>query len=427
MDATFYLSIAGLAILVILSGMFSATETSFTSASKIKLKKMEEEGNAKATRTISLLEQYDKLLTTILVGNNLVNIMSSSLCTLIFTESFGSVGVMYATVFMLVVILTVGEITPKVLAKSRPEKFALLFTPMMLFVSKVFAPITWIFQKVSTSVTEAVNDGDETPTLTEEELMIMVDEIEEEGELEETERDLIKSAIRFDDKTVTEILTPRVDILGVDRNATMEDVKSLFIHSGFSRLPVYEDTVDKIIGVVYSKDFFARYFMSNRDERIDSIIRRVRCIPESTSVATALSEIQKSTVQMLVVIDDYGGTVGIVSLEDVLEELVGEIWDESDEIEYDVVKDADGTFIAKGDANINNLMEEIERRFDLEDYDGSTIGGFIQYKRNRSPIIGDRISVESLDFTVTSVRNRRIKFAKIHVRDPEGTAPEDNP
>ncbi|MDD7423407.1 MAG: hemolysin family protein [Candidatus Methanomethylophilaceae archaeon] len=427
MDATFYLSIAGLAILVILSGMFSATETSFTSASKIKLKKMEEEGNAKATRTISLLEQYDKLLTTILVGNNLVNIMSSSLCTLIFTESFGSVGVMYATVFMLVVILTVGEITPKVLAKSRPEKFALLFTPMMLFVSKVFAPITWIFQKVSTSVTEAVNDGDETPTLTEEELMIMVDEIEEEGELEETERDLIKSAIRFDDKTVAEILTPRVDILGVDRNATMEDVKSLFIHSGFSRLPVYEDTVDKIIGVVYSKDFFARYFMSNRDERIDSIIRRVRCIPESTSVATALSEIQKSTVQMLVVIDDYGGTVGIVSLEDVLEELVGEIWDESDEIEYDVVKDADGTFIAKGDANINNLMEEIERRFDLEDYDGSTIGGFIQYKLNRSPIIGDRISVESLDFTVTSVRNRRIKFVKINVRDPEGTDPEDNP
>lgn len=427
MDATFYLSIAGLAILVILSGMFSATETSFTSASKIKLKKMEEEGNAKATRTISLLEQYDKLLTTILVGNNLVNIMSSSLCTLIFTESFGSVGVMYATVFMLVVILTVGEITPKVLAKSRPEKFALLFTPMMLFVSKVFAPITWIFQKVSTSVTEAVNDGDETPTLTEEELMIMVDEIEEEGELEETERDLIKSAIRFDDKTVAEILTPRVDILGVDRNATMGDVKSLFIHSGFSRLPVYEDTVDKIIGVVYSKDFFARYFMSNRDERIDSIIRRVRCIPESTSVATALSEIQKSTVQMLVVIDDYGGTVGIVSLEDVLEELVGEIWDESDEIEYDVVKDADGTFIAKGDANINNLMEEIERRFDLEDYDGSTIGGFIQYKLNRSPIIGDRISVESLDFTVTSVRNRRIKFVKINVRDPEGTDPEDNP
>ena len=427
MDATFYLSIAGLAILVILSGMFSATETSFTSASKIKLKKMGEEGNAKATRTISLLEQYDKLLTTILVGNNLVNIMSSSLCTLIFTESFGSVGVMYATVFMLVVILTVGEITPKVLAKSRPEKFALLFTPMMLFVSKVFAPITWIFQKVSTSVTEAVNDGDETPTLTEEELMIMVDEIEEEGELEETERDLIKSAIRFDDKTVAEILTPRVDILGVDRNATMEDVKSLFIHSGFSRLPVYEDTVDKIIGVVYSKDFFARYFMSNRDERIDSIIRRVRCIPESTSVATALSEIQKSTVQMLVVIDDYGGTVGIVSLEDVLEELVGEIWDESDEIEYDVVKDADGTFIAKGDANINNLMEEIERRFDLEDYDGSTIGGFIQYKLNRSPIIGDRISVESLDFTVTSVRNRRIKFVKINVRDPEGTDPEDNP
>jgi len=177
---------------------------------------------------------------------------------------------------------------------------------------------------------------------------------------------------------------------------------------------------------VYSKDFYAKYFSSSQDNGIASIIRRVRYIPESTSVATALSEIQKSTVQMLVVIDDYGGTVGIVSLEDVLEELVGEIWDESDEIEYDIIRDGDGSFVAKGDANINNLMEEIEMRFDLGEYDGSTVAGFIQYNLQRSPITGDKISVENVTMTVTSIRNRRIKYVRITVESPEETDSEDN-
>jgi len=293
-------------------------------------------------------------------------------------------------------------------------------------VAKIFSPITWVFQKFSSIVNKCANTGEDTPTLTEEELMIMVDEIEEEGELEEAESDLIKSAIRFDDKCVSEILTPRVDIVGIEKRATMDEVKKLFIRSGFSRLPVYEDTVDKIIGVVYSKDFYAKYFSSSQDNGIASIIRRVRYIPESTSVATALSEIQKSTVQMLVVIDDYGGTVGIVSLEDVLEELVGEIWDESDEIEYDIIRDGDGSFVAKGDANINNLMEEIEMRFDLGEYDGSTVAGFIQYNLQRSPITGDKISVENVTMTVTSIRNRRIKYVRITVESPEETDSEDN-
>ena len=425
MDIMFTLSIIAMVILVTLSGMFSATETSFTSVNKIKLKKMEEEGNKKATKALGLLEDYDKLLTTILVGNNLVNIMSSSLCTFIFTEAFGTKGVAMATVFMLVVILAVGEITPKSLAKASPEKFALFFTPFISFVGKLFTPVTLIFRKFSSTVNKRANNGEDVPTLTEEELMLMVDEIEGEGELEEAESDLIKSAIRFDDKCVSEILTPRVDIVGIEKNASMEEVKTIFIRSGFSRLPVYEDTVDKIIGVVYSKDFYEKYFRS-ADGGIQSIIRRVRFIPESTSVATALTEIQKSTVQMLVVIDDYGGTIGIVSLEDVLEELVGEIWDESDEIEYDIIRDGDGSFVAKGDANINNLMEEIERKFDLEEYDGSTIGGFIQYKLQRSPITGDTVSVDNIHMTVTSIRNRRIRYVRITVESLEETDPEDN-
>lgn len=408
-----------LVFLVILSGTFSATETAFTSANKIKLRKLSEDGNKKAAKTLKLLESYEKLLTTILVGNNLVNILSSSLCTYVFTASFGSIGVIYATIFMLVVILAAGEITPKCLAKAHAEKFAVMITPAISVVIKVLSPFTWIFEKFSAAVTRKSSDDEEHATLTEEELKLMVEEIEEEGQIEEAESELIKSAMEFDDKTVGEILTPRVDIVAVDKTASMEDVRTILIQSGYSRIPVYNGTIDKIVGVIYSKDFFSRYFMADRDEKITSIIRRVKFIPESTTVAKALSEIQRSSVQMLVVIDDYGGTVGIVSLEDVLEELVGEIWDESDEVEYNIIKDADESYTVLGDTNITDLMEELEQKFDLEDFDGSTVGGFIQYKLQKMPIIGDRLRIDNVVMTVSSVRNRRIKIVKVTVEDPE--------
>ena len=413
-------AIVALVILVILSGIFSATETAFTSANRIKLKKAAEDGSRRAVKALDLLDHFDKLLTTILVGNNLVNILSSSLCTYIFVSRFDSMGVVYATVFMLVVILALGEITPKSLAKTHAEKMAIFMAPIMKILTKIFTPFTWIFERFSALVAKgASSDTEDTPTLTEEELRIMVDEIEEEGEIEAAESTLIKSAMEFDDKTVSEILTPRVDIVAVDKTVTMESLKEIFLRSGYSRIPVYNGNIDKIVGVVYSKDFYSRYFQVGRDERITSIIRRVRFIPESTTVAKALSEIQRSSVQMLVVIDDYGGTVGIVSLEDVLEELVGEIWDESDVVEYDIVKDTDDSYTVQGDANINDLMEVLEKKFDIGEYDGSTVGGFIQYSLQKMPIVGDRVCIDNVTMTVTSVRNRRIKLVKVSVEDPE--------
>ena len=420
MDQLVIWAIVALAFLVILSGIFSATETAFTGANRIKLKKLEEDGNRKATKALSLIDRYDKLLTTILVGNNLVNILASSLCTYIFTSYFGSVGVLYATLFMLVVILAIGEITPKSLAKAHAERFATAMAPVMVIIVRVFTPFTWIFERFSAMVAKgAKSDSEDAPTLTEEELRIMVDEIEEEGEIEAAESTLIKSAMEFDDKSVSEILTPRVDIVAVERNTTMEELKGVFLRSGYSRIPVYNETIDKIVGVVYSKDFYSRYFQQNRDERISTIIRRVRFIPESTTVAKALSEIQRSSVQMLVVIDDYGGTVGIVALEDVLEELVGEIWDESDVVEYDIVKDTDDSYTVQGDANINDLMEVLEQKFDIGEYDGSTVGGFIQYALQKMPIVGDRVCIDGVTMTVTSVRNRRIKIVKVIREEPE--------
>lgn len=420
MEPLFTWAIVALVFLVILSGTFSATETAYTSANRIKLKKYAEDGSKKAVKALALLENFDRLLTTILVGNNLVNILSSSICTYIFVSIFGSVGVVYATAFMLIVILAVGEITPKSLAKAHAEKMTMFMATYMTVLTKIFWPFTWIFERFSAAVAKGtMTDIEDSPTLTEEELRIMVDEIEEEGEIEAAESTLIKSAMAFDDKTVSEILTPRVDIVAVDKTVTMESLREIFLRSGYSRIPVFNGTIDKIVGVVYSKDFYARYFQTNRDERITPIIRRVRFIPESTTVAKALSEIQRSSVQMLVVIDDYGGTVGIVSLEDVLEELVGEIWDESDIVEYDIVKDTDDSYTVQGDANINDLMEVLERKFDIGEYDGSTVGGFIQYSLQKMPIVGDRVCIENVTMTVTSVRNRRIKLVKVSVEDPE--------
>ena len=413
-------SVAALAVLVLFSAMFSATETAFTSLNRIKLRKLAEEGNRRAAKANRLLDNYEKLLTTILVGNNLVNITASSLSTVLFTRLVGAeVGAVYATVIMLIVILACGEITPKCMAKARPEGFALWITPVISAISTVLTPLTWIFEKISQSVTDRViRKNGESPTLTEDELVLMVDEIKEEGTLEEEESQLIKSAIRFDDKTVDSILTPRVDVTAIEKGSTMEETRNVFLQSGFSRLPVYDGTIDKIIGVVYSKDFFARYFLVGRDESIRPIIRRVRFIPESTTLAKALDEIQRSTVQMLVVVDDYGGTVGIVALEDILEELVGEIWDESDEIQHDIVSDADGGFTVIGDADISDLMEEIGLRIPLGDYDGTTVGGYIQYRLQKPPIAGDTVREGRLELTVTSVRNRRVRLVKATV-DPE--------
>ncbi|MBQ7701782.1 MAG: HlyC/CorC family transporter [Candidatus Methanomethylophilaceae archaeon] len=414
MDALTIVSILSLIVLVAVSAFFSASETAFTSANRIKLKNLVNEGNRRAERCLALLDDYDRLLTTILIGNNLVNILSSAICTWLFTLLFGPVGVIVATVFMLVVLLILGEVTPKTLAKSNPEAIAMRFSKALSILTVIFKPISTIFIGLSRILSR---NKEESPTLTEEELVVMIDEIEGEGTLEKSESDLIKSAIEFDDKQISEILTPRVDVVGIDKNASMEELKDLFISSGFSRIPLFDGTIDKIIGVVYAKDFYQRYF-ENKDTKIEDLMRPVKFLPETATVAKALTEIQKSMVQMIVVVDSYGGTVGIVSLEDVLEELVGEIWDESDEVQHFIIRESDGSYAVLGDADINDMMTEIGVEFDLEDYDEHTVSGYLQYKLNRIPVKGDRVENDAVKMIVSSVKNRRVRMVHVTVKAP---------
>ncbi len=416
-------------LLIPLSAFFSASETAFTSVNKIKLKNLANDGDKRAKIALEIIEDYDATLSTILVGNNMVNILLSSICTWICAQIFvgdsGLLDVLVATLISLTVLLIFGEIMPKRRAKIDPERFALKYAKALKFTLKLLSPIGILFTYLG-GLGYKKKDPEEDVTLTEEELVVMIDQIEDEGTLEEAESELIKSAIKFDDKPVSDIITPRVDIVGINKDATMEELKNILTETGFSRIPVYDETIDDIMGVIYAKDFYAKYF-ENADTRMEDLMRPVKFIPETATVQKALTEIQKSRVQMIVVIDSYGGTVGIVSMEDILEVLVGEIWDESDEVQEFIVKERDGTYTILGDTDIDSVKDTLDIDLDIGEYDGNTIGGFIQYKLNKVTRKWDKYETDQVEMMVILVENHRISKIRAVVKEPvRKEDPEDS-
>ncbi len=409
-----YTTILVLVGLISLSAYFSASETAYSSLNPVKVKNLVNEGNKNAVKALDNYENFDKVLTTILIGNNIVNVTSSTLCTMLFTEFFGAtMGVIYATIFMVTVLLIFGEITPKTLAKKNSERYALKFASSLQVAMVIIAPIIWMFLKFTHMISKSVQDDSaETFTLTEDELYVMIDEIEEEGTIEKRESELIKSAIQFDDIKASEIFTPRADIIAVDIRTDIEDMKSLFIDSEYSRIPVYDGTIDRIIGAIYSKDFYSRY-INNEDFKLTDIIRPVKFVPGNTSIATLLTDLQKTKIHMAIVLDNFGGTVGIVCMEDILEELVGDIWDENDEVKYPVVKEKDASYTVLGEANIFDVMKELKLEFNPgEDLDTHSVSGFIHHKSERVPKEGDSIELDNVTIVVKSMKGRRIREAK---------------
>ena len=412
--------IAIIAVLLVCSAFFSMSETAFTSANQVRLKKMAKDGDKRAEKTLKILEDYDKFLTTILIGNNLVNIGASSLATttiaIILIWMNDSTVSLVSTVVMTIIVLICGEITPKTLAKRNPEKYALKVCGVVSAVEKIFSPVSWLFTKFTNAIGNKV--GASESTMTEDELEVMIDDIEEEGVLEESESKLIKSAIRFDDTQVGEVFVPRVDIVGIDAEATNEELRIKFNSTGYSRIPVYDGSIDNIIGVVYSKDFFSALFSTN-DFTIRSIMKPMKYVPETMSIADILSDFQKSKVHMAVVLDSYGGTMGIVTLEDILEELVGDIWDESDDIQLDVTSIGENRYKVKGDANIFDVMEKLGVEFDPGDYDDYSVTGYVFYRLDRSPLRGDTVDVGNVRIKVTAVKGRRATECEFEVLPQE--------
>ena len=412
-----------LVILVGFSAFFSASETAFSSLNQIRLKSRTEDGDSSAARVLAMAEQYDKLLSTILIGNNIVNIAAASIGTILFTQMLGAErGATVSTIVLTIIVLIFGEVTPKSLAKEMPEKVATAVSPFLVLLMALMTPLTWLFTQWKKLLGHFVHSG-EADTITEGELMTMVSEAENDGELTDRESELIRSAIEFDDVEVEEILTPRVDVVAVEDDIPLEELAQTFAESGYSRLPVYHGTIDNIIGVVHEKDFYIARL--KKATKIDDLVVPTLYTTGSTQISQLLRTLREQHHHLAVVVDEYGGTEGIITLEDILEELVGEIWDEHDEVTEDFRKQSDGSWLVSGSASVDDLYEELDLP-EEEDIDSNTVNGLVQEKTCHLPKVGDRFTLGEYDGVVTRTAKRRVTEVRLTPAAPAEDAEKED-
>ena len=415
------LYLVSIAILLILSAFFSAVEAAYSSLNKVRIKTLAQEGNKRARKVLTLSEKSDRLLTALLIGDNIVNIVATTLAVFLFMamidDNAGLAGAISAIV-AIVVVLVFGEISPKALAKRDPEKVAMAFSGLTYAVCVLLFPLTWLFglwQKLLGKILKPKKDA----SITDDELITFVDEAQTEGGIDEYEGELIRSAIEFDDLTVEDILTPRVDVQAVKKGADMESVMKVFRRTGFSRLPVYDDTIDNVVGLLNEKDFYNAYIGGAK--KIDSAVsdNLVYATP-FMKISVLLRRLQKAKTHLAVVVDEFGGTQGIVTLEDILEELVGDIWDEHDRVVESFTELPDGGYEVSGEVKLDEFFEYFGLTGDPDEYDAVQLSGLVFQELGRVPQKGDRIAFEGLDITVAETGHKRV--TKCYVRE---SAPKD--
>jgi len=405
--------IVALLILVAMSAYFSATETAFTSLNRIRLRTKADNGSVRAAKTLALAEQYDKLLTTILIGNNIVNITATTVATVLCTKWFREYGPTVSTVALTIIILIFGEVTPKSLAKESPESWAMFATPLLRVLTVVLTPANFLFTQWKLLMGRIFHGG-EDDGITEEELVGMVDQAENEGGLDEHESDLIRNAIEFNDLEVSEILTPRVDLVAAEENCSMEEMAALFVESGYSRIPIYHETVDNIVGVIHEKDFYAARYRG--ETLLANLKAPVFYTTGNTKISELLRILQKNKAHMAIVVDEYGGTEGIATLEDIVEELVGEIWDEHDEVIEIFRRQEDGSYLIACSADLDDMYDLFQIRGVC---DAATVSGWVMEQVGRIPEEGDRFRAEGLDVTVTQMEHHRVLEIRVRVLDKD--------
>ncbi len=400
--------------LVIMSAFFSSTETAYSTANRIKLRSLATNGNKKAKKVLDLAESnYDKLITTVLVGNNIVNITATTLATIFFAKIISNgTSEIVSTIVMTATVLIFGEITPKLIAKAYPEKLAMAFYPIikgiyyLLYVfNLIFGGWKWLLTKLF-----RLNNED---VVTEDEIMTMVEEAEEDGTIREDETELIRSVIEFDDLEVGDILVPRVNIVAVDINSSMEEIRKVFDNEGYSRIPVYKDSIDTIIGTIHQKDFYSAYLKGKKG--IDGIMQNAFYTTEHAKISILLRQLQKKKVHIAVVLDEYGGTLGMVTLEDILEELVGEIWDEHDEEVNYFKKINESVYLVDGNAPLSDTFEFFGLDGDEEDFEANTLSGWAIEQLGEIPLSGKTFEYKNLEIEITKSTVRRILQLKISV------------
>ncbi|MDY3032212.1 MAG: hemolysin family protein [Clostridia bacterium] len=411
MDSDSITQIIFIAILVIMSSYFSASETAFFSLNKIRIKSMAANGNKRAELVMKLAENYDKLLSSILIGNNIVNIASSAIATVLFVRLLGDKGVSVSTAVMTILVLIFGEITPKSIAKNSPERFALFSAPILRVINVILTPLNFVFSMWQKLVYLVIKPADDRG-VTEEELLTMVEEAQNDGEIDSHESELIRNAIEFNDIEVIDIHTNRVDVVAVDVESENDEVEKLFRESGYSRLPVYRDSIDNIIGILNQKDFNNAV---NDKLSIEQVMNEPVFVIPSMKISQLLTLLQKQKSHMAVIIDEYGGTVGIVTLEDILEELVGEIWDEHDEVIESIEQISDNKYKVLCSSDLDNMFE----RFGIDcDLDISTVGGWIIETFERIPEVGESFDFQNLHVTVAKRDTRHVLEITVEIITP---------
>ena len=407
-------------ILIVCSAFFSATETALNSANKIRLKNMADNGSHAAQRTLNILAKYDKALTTILIGHNIVNIACSSIATILAINLVGEkYGSLVSTIATTVIVLIFGEVMPKSIAKDFAEPMAMIASGIISFLMVIFTPFSVFFILLKKGLSKIFHRK-ESVSMTEEELKVMIDEIEDEGVLETQESNLVRSALEFDEITVDEIITPRVRITAVEAGENIDDVRKKFLQEEYSRMPVYERTLDNIIGIITEKEFFKQYEKSS-DFTIRSIMQETIYLPQMQKLSEVFRTMQKQKCHMSVVLDQHGGTLGIVTMEDILEELVGEIWDESDEVKSPVTVVGNNIFEVYGDVSLNSLRRFLESRdipADIES-EAHTVAGWVLGLFGSIPKSGDVISSGCFTVTVLDAAELRVNRVRIEIRNTE--------
>lgn len=396
----------GLFVLLVLSFYFSLTETAFTALNRIRIKNMAEKGSKKAQLTLALYDDFDRLLSSLLVGTNISNITAAAICTVLFVNALGDIGATLSAVVTTVVVLIFAEVTPKNLAKESPEKIALFCAPLAKFFIVIFTPFNAFFALWKKGLVHIFKTDASSITITEDELISFVEEARHSGVIDESDKELIQNVIEFYGQKAKDVLTPRIDMVTISKDAKEEEISALFFESGFSRIPVYDKTIDNIIGVLHTRDFL-RYVIK-QDVPFESVIAPAVFVPTLMDIGDLFNLLQKEKNHMAVVVDEYGGTDGIVTMEDILEELMGEIWDESDKVIEHFVPLEDGRHRVNCSVDTHDLFEyfNLTAQNDIEDQ-FPTLSSWAMSMLGKIPEEGDVFTYENLTVTIHKTEGRR--------------------
>ncbi|TKD69214.1 hemolysin family protein [Pseudalkalibacillus hwajinpoensis] len=412
-------SILLLGFLILLSAFFSSAETAYSSVNKIRLRNFADEGRRGSKRALAIAENFDKALSTILIGNNIVNIAAASISAAVATDLFGgNTGLVISTVVMTILILIFGEILPKSLAKEHAESYSLLIATVLYVLIKLLAPVNFFFVKLKDWVSRLFAKSSTLPSVTEEELKVMLDISEEEGVIDKEERDLIHRSMDFDDTLAGQVLTPRIDIVAIDIDQSIDEMKEIFFEERFSRIPVYQDSIDNIIGILTEKEFLT-HLIKYQNVDVKKLIREPLFVVESMKISTLLPKLQKEKVHMAIVLDEFGGTSGLVTLEDVLEEIVGEIWDEQDEKFSTMQRISDSNYHFDAQYQLDDFLDLMNAPPTESSY--HTLGGWVIENLGTVPNSGDSFYYENLKIIVEQVEDRRVRKIQVEVLPKDQT------